>query len=434
MILRRLVTATLSLVLGMVLGLVALTVPTSAAPPIKIGPVTGLTLTATPAASGGGFIVTANWAALSGATAYKVDLATQGGTALAAVTVTSPPWSAQLLLPPNSQIKVTVTPLAGKKPGNTASAVALIPDIAPPVGTFTVTRNGMDATITQTSLSDDATPAPQVKRVVSWGDGSAAETWQTGDSLTHNYAALGRYVPTVTLTDEAGNAVTLTLRAAVFGDREAPVGNFASGPPSAFASWSKVTLNQESLTDNYTPTELVERTVSWGDGSTEPWPSGAKLTHVYSTSGTFTPSVVMLDEADNSSKVSADAVTVVVDSVAPVVKVATPKSAAKVGSWRTVRGTAKDAGVGTASVAVLAIQKRGTKWFAYNATTKKWTAFGTKGKAWKKAVAVAGTLDKSAWKARLSGLRQGQLLLRTTAVDNVGNKSGAKATKARLAS
>jgi len=163
---------------------------------------------------------------------------------LASATSTAPPVKLGPVsgLTPNSQIKITVTPMAGKRPGIAASAVPLIHDLAPPVGTFTVTRSGMDATITQTSLSDDATPTPQIKRVVSLG-GSPAETWQTGDALTHNFAALGRYVPTITLID------------------------------------------QESLTYNYTPTDLVERTVSWGDDSTDSWPAGAPLTHVYATGG-----------------------------------------------------------------------------------------------------------------------------------------------------
>lgn len=427
---RRLVSATLSLVLALVVGLAALAAPTAAAPPVRPDPVADLTLTAA-AAAGGGYQVTANWTPLSTATAYEVVLTT-GATTVASVTVTSPPWVGQVVLPPNSQIKVTVTALAGKRRGTPASAVTVLPDLAPPVGTYTVTRSGMDATITQTSLSDDATPTPQITRVVTWGDGSAAQTWQTGDTLTHGYAALGRYVPTVTLTDQAGNAVTLTLRAAVFGDSAAPVGNFASGPPAAFASWSKVTLSQESLTDNYTPTDLVERTVSWGDGSTEAWPSGATLTHVYATAGTFTPSVVLLDEADNSTKVLADPVAVSVDSVGPVVKLIKPKAATKVRSWRTVRGTAKDTGVGTASVVVLAVQKRGTKWFAYNAVTKKWVGVGSLTKAWKRAKAVAATVDRSAWKARVAGLRKGRLELRITATDNVGNTSRRLSASARL--
>lgn len=430
--LHRLVTVT-SALMGIVLAVGALGTSASAAP-TKIGPVANLTLTAA-AASGGGYTITSNWTPLAGATAYKVTL-TSGGATVASVTQTAPPWSATLNLTANSQLQVTVQPMEGKKPGIAASAVYTLPDLAPPIGSFTVTTDvaTRDATITQTALSDDSTPANQIKRSVSWGDGSAPQVWQTGTTLTHNYGAIGRYVPTVTLTDNAGNAVTLTLKAAVFGDTAAPAANFASGPSTSFANWTTVKLNVESLSDNYTPADLIERTVSWGDGTTEPWTAGATSTHVYTVAGTFTPSVVTLDEAGNSSKTSADPIAVSVDAAGPTVSIAKPRAAAKVRSWKVVKGTAKDAGVGTASVAVLAIQKRGTAWYAYSATTKTWTKAGTKGKAWKKAVAVAGALDKGAWKARLAGLRKGKLVLRAKAKDNVGNASATVSKVARLTS
>jgi hypothetical protein len=430
--LHRLVTIT-SALMGIVLGVGALGTSASAAP-TKIGPVANLSLTAA-AASGGGYTITSSWTPLDGATAYRVTL-TSGGATVASVTQTSPPWSATLNLPPNSQIQVTVQPLDVKRPGISASAVYTLPDLAPPVGSYTVTTDVdvRDATITETALSDDATPAAEIRRSVSWGDGSAAEVWQTGTTLTHNYAAIGRYVPTVTLADNAGNAVTLTLKAAVFGDTVAPSANFASGPSSAVARWTRVLLNVESLSDNYTPADLVERTVSWGDGSTEPWTAGATIAHVYTVAGTFTPSVVSIDEAGNSSKTSADPVTVSVDAAGPAVTIAKPRAAAKVRSWKMVRGTATDAGVGTASVAVLAIQKRGTAWYAYSATTRKWTQAGTQGKAWKKAVAVAGALDKGDWRAGLAGLRTGRLVLRASARDNLGNASAVVSKVARLTS
>ena len=427
--LHRLVAVT-SALLGIVLSVGALGTSASAAPN-KIGPVASLSLSAVTAS--GGYSVTSSWTPLAGATSYKIAL-TSGGATVASVTQTSPPWNATLNLTAGSQIQVSVTPMEGKKPGIAASAVYTLPDVTGPVGAFTLATSGMDATITQTSLSDNTTPAAQIKRSVSWGDGSAAVQWVTGTTLTHNYAALGRYVPTVTLADNAGNAVVVTVKAAVFGDTTAPSANFASGPPSAFAKWTKINLNQESLSDNYTPGALIERTVSWGDGSTEAWKEGATLTHVYTVGGTFTPTVVTVDEAGNSSKTAADKVTVAVDSDGPVATITKPKAASKVRSWRTVKGTAKDAGVGTASVALAAIEKRGSQWFAYSATTKTWTKAGTKAKAWKKAVAVAGVLDHGAWKARLKGLRQGKLVLRASATDNVGNVSARVSRAARLTS
>ena len=426
--LHRLVSVT-SALMGIVLGVGALGTSASAAPN-KLGPVANLTLSAS-AAAGGGYAVTSSWTPTSGATSYKVAL-TSAGVSVAAVTVTAPPWNGTVNLKPNAQIQISVTPMDRNRPGTAASAVYTLPDVAAPVGAYTLATSGMNATISEVSLSDDATPVGQIKRTVSWGDGSAAQVWQLGGTITHNYAALGRYVPTVTLADNAGNRVVLNVKAAVFGDSSAPAANFASGPPSAFAKWTKVNLNLESLSDNYTPLEFIERTVSWGDGSTEVWKEGATLTHVYSVAGTFTPSVVAIDEAGNASKTAADPVTVAVDGDGPAVTIAKPKAAAKVRSWKMVKGTARDAGVGTASVAVRAIQKRGTTWYAYSATTKKWVKAGTKAKAWKKAVAVTAAMDKSSWKAGLSGLRKGKLLLRASAVDNVGNASKVVAKAATL--
>ena len=421
--------------MGVVLGLGALTMPASAAPPVRPGPVSNLTLTAA-AAQGGGYTITSTWTAAANASSYRIVLTSNGAT-VASVAQTASPWSATLSLTANSQLQVTVTGVGDKnRTGPSISTVYTLPDLAPPVGSFTIAtdQGSRDATITQTALSDDGTPAAQIKRSVSWGDGSAAQVWQTGATLSHNYAAIGRYVPTVTLTDNAGNAVTLTLKAAVFGDSVAPAANFASGPPAAIARWTAVNLNVESLADNYTPADLIERTVSWGDGTTEPWTAGATLTHVYAVGGTFTPSVVTVDEAGNASKTSADAITVTVDAVGPVVTIAKPRAATKVRSWKMVKGTAKDAGVGTASVAVVAIQKRGTAWYAYSGTTKKWTKAGTKGKAWTKAVAVAAALDKTDWKAGIAGLRKGKLMLRASATDNLANASAVVAKRARLTS
>ncbi len=431
--LNRLVTVT-SALLGLVLSVGTLGTAASAAPPIRPGVVANLTLSAA-AAPGGGYALTSSWSPADNATSYKIVLTSNGAT-VASVTQTSPPWTATLNLTANSQLQISVTPYAGKRAGTASSVVYTLPDLAPPVGSYTMStdQGTRDATITQTSLSDDGTPADQVKRSVSWGDGSPAQVWQTGTTVTHNYAAIGRYVPTVTLTDNAGNSVTLTVKAAVFGDTVAPAANFASGPSSAIASWTKVKLNVESLSDNYTPADLIERTVSWGDGSTEAWTAGATITHVYGVAGTFTPSVVTVDEAGNASKTFADRIAVSVDAAGPVVTIAKPRAAAKVKSWKTVKGTAKDAGVGTASVAVVAIQKRGAAWYAYSATTKKWAKAGTKGKAWKKAVAVAGALDKSSWKVRLAGLRQGRLMLRASAKDGLGNASSVSRKRAVLTS
>lgn len=414
-----------TLPLVLLVALVGFTTPAQAAPS-KVGPVQNLSLSA--AGAPGGYSLTSTWSQLANATAYKAALTNTAGSTLASVIVTAPSWAVTVAGTPGTNLKITVTPLEGKRPGNPASAMTTLPDVTAPVGSFTVatTPSAMEATITQQSLSDDGTPAGSIRRVVSWGDGSAPQLWSAGNTLTHSFATIGRYVPTITLTDTSGNTVTLRLKAAVFGDSLAPVGVFTVAPrAAAIAGWTKVSLDQVSMVDNYTPAELVERTVAWGDGTVEAWPAGPALTHQYAAAGSYAPVVVMVDEAGNVVSQPTEKVDVTVDDIGPVVKLRSVKSP-RVSKWRTVRGTAVDAGVGAAKVAVLAIEKRNERWFAYNAGTRKWVRAKSKAKAWKAAKPVLGVPVEGEWAAKLAGLRQGRLKLRVTGTDHLGNSSAVR--------
>lgn len=406
------------LVAALAVILASAAVPANAAP-TKVGPVTNLTLKA--AASPAGYSMTSTWTAPAGATSYKAVLTSPAGT-LGSITTTATSWTVDVSAAPNTAVTVTVTPYDGKKPGIASSTNTTLPDLAPPVGSFTITRaeTGLDATLTQHSLSDNGTPVAQIKREVTWGDGSPAQLWQTGTTLTHNYPAIGRYVATVKLTDTSGNAVTLTLKAVVFGDTTAPGGAFDASPGQAFARWTPVVLTQTALSDDFSPAEFVERVVAWGDGSVEAWPAGTRLTHQFAGGGTFTPTVTLVDEAGNSTKVLSDAVNVVVDATGPVVKVTNRKSAS-VKKWRVVKGTVSDAGVGAKSVSVVAIIKTATGWKAYAGGS--WKRVGSKTKAWKRARAVTVTPAKGAWQARLAKLGKGKLMIRVQGADNLGNSS-----------
>ena len=125
-------------------------------------------------------------------------------------------------------VTLTVSNAAGS---DTATAVvtALDPDDKPPTGSFTVAPGTGWAkytavTLTQTAISDNSTPAGDVRRVVDWKDGSAPVTWTTGTTTNHVYGARGSYTPTVTLTDLAGNsAVVSTAPVTVTADTAAPV-------------------------------------------------------------------------------------------------------------------------------------------------------------------------------------------------------------------
>jgi hypothetical protein len=405
-----------------------------AKPPVRPGPVTGLTLTLTkPAAN---YLASASWNAATGATTYVVALTNAAsGVPLAGNTVGTTSWSASVDLTGVAQVRLTVTPM-NQRSGPSASITQDVVDLSAPNGTFTTSWVDRTGTITQTSLTDDK-PVSKVTRTVAWGDGSAAEDWKNGATISHLYAADGLYRPTVTLTDADGNSRVVVVPAIVPGDKTAPTGAFTTGPATAWKGVTPVTLTQAALSDDFSPPAYVLRWISWGDGSAvEAWTTGVSATHVYAAAGTYTPQVVLKDEAGNTRQVAASSVVVSADTVRPVVKLTLPKKgvADEVGSWKRVFGTATDVkGSGVAGAAVRAIEKRNGGWVFYKAATKTWVKVATKARAWKRATAVAAKLDaKGVWVARLAGLRKGTLFVRATGTDLAGNVSKPAVHKAVL--
>ena len=117
---------------------------------------------------------------------------------------------------------LTVTNAAGSDTA-TNHVTVTDPDDKPPTGTFSIGpasgwAKGTRITLTQASIGDNKTPADSIRRSVAWKDGSIAEVWSAGTTITHVFRAAGSYTPTVTLTDLAGNSATVgtsavTLRA-----------------------------------------------------------------------------------------------------------------------------------------------------------------------------------------------------------------------------
>jgi len=412
----------------------AFAAPVQAKPPVKPGAVTGLTMTLTKPADN--FTVSAGWIAATNATTYVVALTNATtGAALAGNTVGVTTWSASVNLTGVTQLRLTVTPY-NTRSGTAASITQDVPDLSAPTGAFAVSWVDRTGTITQTSLTDDG-PVGQITRTVSWGDGTAAQAWNSGTTINHLYAADGLYRPTVTLKDGVGNTRVVNLAAIVPGDKTAPVGTFTTSPGKAWKALTPVSVTQTSLSDDFSAAADVLRWVNWGDGSAvEAWTGSVSATHVYAAAGVYTPQVVLKDDAGNTRAVAAEAVTVEADTVLPVLKLVLPKKgvADEVGSWKKLVGHATDEkGTGVASVSVLAIEKRATGWFFFKATSKTWAKAATKGKAWKRAkAAVVVPTAKGDWVVRLSGLRKGTLLLRPAATDLAGNVSKPVTQKAVL--
>lgn len=399
--------------------------------PTKLPAATGLAMTITKPSSS--YSVDALWNAVSGATSYKVSLAdVTTGTTVASGKVTATTWSVTRALKVGDTVKLTVTPLAGKRPGKSASFSKVVPDLTAPTGTFTVAHSAdsKDATLTWGSVADDS--GKTVTQVVTWGDGKT-DTWTTAaGTLTHTYPAGKKvYYPTVRLTDPSGNAAVVNLDPVAIDDTEKPTastGAFKDAPGRAWAKYTVVTLTQVgTVSDDLSQPQNIQRTVHWGDQTTTVLAKGAMTAkHVYAAAGTFTPTVTLTDEAKRvSDPIALSAVTVKADTVAPRANLIKPRlRRTAVRSWVRLHGRGSDVGgTGVRNVAVRIIENRAGIWYAYRAGTHSWVKAGRQARALRMSRPALVHPQKGVWTYRLPGLRKGTLLVKVWGTDMVGNVS-----------
>lgn len=433
--------ALIALVAAGGLTAVALVAPADARPPI--GPVKSLTVQVTKPTSA--YHLAVDWADLTGATSYAVKLSTSSGTVLATDTVTASDWAVNTTRPAATVVRVTVTPMKSTRKGKPATVSTTLPDLTAPVGSFSVSPNmpAYQATITQDAISDDVTPAANIKREYRCDTGIDFADWQTGATQELcTYPNTGttpeRYVPGVRLSDTAtpANSVTLNLDAVVFNDTTAPAGTYATVVPTkVWAKYTPVVLTESSLSDNLSPHNKISRLVNWGDGTLSPWTSGLTIKHVYAKGGTFTPQVGLTDEAGNTAVAPATPVTVLVDAVAPKVTLTAPKVGVhSVRSWVRLLGKATDAGVGMGKVNLRVIEKRGSVWYAYKPAKQVWVKAGTTAVSALKLAGYARVAPDSLhnWKLGVRGLRKGVLVVKYNGTDRVRNSSKVLTKKVTL--
>jgi hypothetical protein len=414
------------------------------APSTKIGPVTGLALDVTK--PGDSYRVHVSWHTLSGATAYKVSFSVGGTTVSRSPKIKETEWAATVpALTVSNSVTARVVPYAGKRPGRAASISASAPDVTAPTGTYTVDLQGdlLTARVTETALSDDATPRDDIVREIAWDRGADFVAWPVGTTtIDHKYdAGPNVYHPQVRLTDAAtpvANSVVVELDPVVIEDALPPgvTGSFTVSPTGPFANYTRVTITQDGvLTDDASNPEDIARTVDWKDGTSSAWTTGTTTSHVYRSGGIFTPTVTLTDESQKSTSYEAGQVTVSVDSVKPTVRLVRPAKRIRpeVSSWVRLHGKAADsAGTGVRVVKLRLVEKRGGAWFGYKATTKTWVKAATKAGALNKSRSAAVKPLDGAWRYRVRGLAKGLLLVKVYAKDNVGNVSTAKVYKQLL--
>lgn len=426
--------------LGAAGAMVLAAAPAMARPAAKPGKVNNVKIAVADIALGGtAYSVPASWSASTKTTDYQVKLVNSAGTVLNSNSgITATQWTARTNADAGTMVRVVVTPFNGTRKGQPAqSNLVPLPDLSAPMGTFSMSKadKAYKVTLSQLTLADNVTAQANISKVVHWGDGVDTD-WNGSSSLDHTYATpnpitdVDRYTASITLSDTAtpANSVTLPLGDVVVNDFTPPTGTFAVASSSAWTSYSPVSLTESAVDDGAgSPANNIERTVSWGDGSSDSWTSGAVPTHVYSTDGLHHVTVTLTDEAGNvSDPIPAGDVTSATDATAPAVKFkypAKPRNVAK--KWRTLRGTVTDAGVGAKQVQLKVIEKRGRAWYSYKPGTHRWVKAGTVRKAWTKAgLAKVTPSATGTWAQGVAGVRKGTLTYRAKGVDNVGNASG----------
>jgi 5'-nucleotidase len=303
-------------------------------------------------------------------------------------------------------------------------------DSTAPTGTFTVGTTaiwpGQTVTLTQTALNDDVSAPATVKRVITWGDGSAPQTLAAGaTTATHTYPAVGSFPVSVALTDEAGNTGPATFTGLSTVVVTAQPGRYALSTKSIWASQS-VTLGLSGVSG---ATKLA---VAWGDGTTSTMSSNVgSAAHVYAKAGAFTVKVQPYNAAGAGTPVTVGTVKVTKDTYKPVVTFNVPKNAAKASSWSKITGTATDKGVGVARVRVKLIEQRSGKWYYY--TGRTWVKTTSKSKAAAKAAVITVTPSaKGAWSLGLKGIKKGTLTVTFWGSDKVGNTSTGKSSTTKI--
>ncbi|GID25209.1 PKD domain-containing protein [Paractinoplanes brasiliensis] len=285
---------------------------------------------------------------------------------------TTPPTTEPATTPPTTEPPTT--------PPTTAPPTTTTPtppaDKTAPTGAFSLNRwsiwTGQTVTITVFGVGDNVSVGPEIKRVVTWGDGSTQTLHHTAKNVTHTYKSSGKKPITLTLTDLAGNKKVAK----------------SSGPTVSVPAL-KYKLNKTSVWAGEkfvweitsVPAGTKKISVNWGDGRASALSvKKQKVTRYYFTNpsngafvppGTKTLTAYIYNGYGMATPLTVGKVTLKKDSWRPVLKLSVPSKANKASSWKAIKGTASDKGSGIKEmyVAALVIKNNNTI-VCYNG--KKW--------------------------------------------------------------
>ncbi|WP_255196397.1 PKD domain-containing protein [Halorarius litoreus] len=220
----------------------------------------------------------------------------------------------------NYTVTLTVTDVDGNT--DTASTSIEVGDGVPPSASATVNRTS--AGLNVTTVSFDASGSSDNDAIASYewdfdGDG-AVETTTTAATTTYVYPATGTFTPEVTVVDASGNTDTATTADVTVADTTAPDASATVNATDVFLT-DTVGFDASQSTDNG---QIVA--YRWdvdGDGTVDATTSSPTYVHSYDARGSYTPTVRVVDAANNSATATMATVNVT-DGTPPEAAVATP--------------------------------------------------------------------------------------------------------------
>ncbi|MEV6298092.1 hypothetical protein AB0M02_01665 [Actinoplanes sp. NPDC051861] len=267
-------------------------------------------------------------------------------------------------------------------------------------------------------FDDDTTDNSEITRVVDWGDGTTTTLGATEYVFTKLYGRTGTFNVTVTLTDKDGKAATLAPKAVSV---TSPAGGYYLNKKSVYQG-VPFSVNVTKV-----PAGTKNILIDWSDGWVGQYAArtGAITDYILfkyvngkptstKISGVRTIRIAFINANGASVWLNAGNINVVKDSWKPKLTVTKPKSANKVSSWKTIKGTVSDQGGGLDEPYVWATVVRATTTGKLYCLTpqKKWKRFTTDYQygvyCWNKGVRLKVTKGK--WSLKLpAGLTKGRI-------------------------
>ncbi|MGW4941297.1 PKD domain-containing protein [Actinoplanes sp. NPDC004185] len=294
-------------------------------------------------------------------------------------------------------------------------------DTAAPVGKFSLNSRalwiGQSVSLTQGAVTDDTTPAEQVTRVATWGDGTSTTLAADTAQYTHKYTANGKFTVTVTYQDAAGNSSKATSTVTIT-------------TPGKF-KFSKTTVwahEPFSVTFSSVPKGTMKIVFDQGDGwvvTLEGKNQTARLYYYIRKGGSYvkgsvTSRATFYNKYGASSAIVIGKVAVKQDSWKPTATVKKPKKSNRLKSWKYATGTAKDKGSGVYRVAVFASRLSGGKYYCYS-SNNTWKLVKNEAQYDKYCVAHYVKAKKGKWTLRLKGVAKGTLWVDASTQDVSAN-------------